>query len=156
MTMSAPDRPFASSSNGITPAPNCAANAALTRAVADQHPRRGAVRQQHLRGLLARLARAHQQHHAVVQPLEDLPRELHGGETDGYRAAADLRLRARPLAARQRLLEQGVDDAARRFRFLGGLQGFLYLSEDLPFAHDHRVQAGSDPEEMPIGGRALE
>src|SRR5207248_1965003 len=78
------------------------------------------------------------------------------GGADGDGAAADFGFRARALAGGEGVLKEGMNERAAGPGVLRALERLLHLRQDLRLADDHRVEAGSDAEEVPDGGRALE
>ena len=63
-----------------------------------------------------------------------------------------MRFRPDPLARGDGLLEEHVQDGTGRAVFVGHDVGLFDLAEDLTFAEDQRVQAGSDVEQVVDAG----
>ena len=102
-------------------------------------------------GELDHLARAEQEDVAVLESIENLSGQFHGGRTDRQPAAADVGLAAGALADLQCSLEHFVDQQARRPRALGDLEAVAHLAEDFRLADDERIDAGGHPKQMQGG-----
>ncbi len=110
-----------------------------------------AMREQVPGGKLAHLARAHQVHVFAVQRTEDLLGELNGHGRNGHGrrshscfGAHSFGHRKRPGQQRVKLRMNGPDCA--RYRV-----GLFHLAENLRFSNHHRIEAGSDPEQVTDG-----
>ncbi len=104
----------------------------------------GSARGEAPRSQLPHLAGADDQHAASLELAEDLLRERRARGRNRGGALRDRRLRARPLARVQRVVEQPVQQRPRR----AGLVRGAYLAEDLAFAGDERVETGGNAEEV--------
>ena len=157
ITMSACASSARSASKGAARPPRAAASCS---AFSNVRPPRTVARApvpHHLpRRELAHLARADEQHRAVAQLAEDLPRELDRDVRDRDRVAADRGLGARALGGGDRPVAQRVQHRAQAARLLRGLVGLLHLPEDLRLAEHHRVEARRHAEGVAHRRLALE
>ena len=120
------------------------------RAADDRH-RFHALRFHVLRGELAHLAGAEDDHVSAGEVAEDLPREGDGGEADRDGARPEVRFGAHALADGETRVEEAVEQRSGGFRLARGAVGFFHLTENLRFADDERVEAGGDAKQMPRG-----
>ena len=157
ITMSARASSVRRSSNGAARPPSAAASCSAFSNVRPPRTLARAPDVHHLaRRELAHLAGADEQHRAVAQLAEDLPRELDGDVRDGHGVAADRGLGARALRRGDRAVAQRVQHRAEAARLLRGLVRLLHLAEDLRLAEHHRVEAGGHAEGVAHGRLALE
>ena len=115
--------------------------------VCDQDLRRP-VGDQVTGGQLGHLAGADEQDRLPLQSPEDLLGQLDRGEADGNRVGGNPRLRPHPLGDAESVVQDPVQNDARRPAFRRPTVGFLDLSQNLRFAHDQGVEAGGDPEQV--------
>ena len=109
ITMSARASSSRSDSKGAARPPSAAASSsALLEGAAAQHRGPRAAAHQVPRRQLAHLARAHQEHVAVLQLAEDLAGQLHRHVGDRDRVLADAGLGARALGGGERAVAQRV------------------------------------------------
>ena len=119
-------------------------------AVGDED-RAGALARECLRGELARLAGAEDDHVAVAERAEQRGREVDGDGGQAHAAGADRGLRAHELAGRERGREEAVDERARDPRGERRLVRAPHLSLDLGLAEHHRLEARGHAEELARG-----
>ena len=98
---------------------------------------------------LTHRAGAEEERAPVLEAVEDAARQLDRGRADRDRPLGDPGLAPDALRNRERLVEAPVEDLTRRSHRRGRRVLVLHLAEDLRLADHHRVEAGSDPEEMP-------
>ena len=142
-------RPTRSNGTARPPSSPRDVGGALERAVR-HHERPGAAWRGAARGELAHRPRAEQERRLVVEAIEDVAGELDGRGADRHGLLGDPGL-ACGCASPPRTT-CGSSDAApgRRRRAAAATRVLLLqLAEDLRLAHDHRVEARRDPEEMP-------
>ena len=97
------------------------------------------------------LAGPDQHDRLVVQLAENLAGQFDRRITDGHGAGADPGLGAHPLGHGKGLVQQSVQDQPADFMLGGVAVGLLELAQDLRLAHDHRIEAGGDQEQVPDG-----
>ena len=98
---------------------------------------------------LSHLSRANQERSATLQVAEDLLGQLARDRADAHRAFGDAGFVPNSLRGRKGLREATAEQGAHRARAFCGVEGLFDLAEDLGLAHDERVQARSDPEDVP-------
>ncbi len=100
---------------------------------------------------LGGLARADDQHRALLEVAERALRKLDRDLRDRKRPLRERRLGARALAGGKGAAEEAVEHGAGRVLDQRELVGALDLALDLGLADDHRLEAGGDAEEV-VGG----
>ena len=110
-----------------------------------------AVAAQVLRGQRADLAGADDEHAPAVETAENLSRQRHCGEAHRHGAFAERRFAAHALSDAERPVKRLVQERSRAASFRRGLEGALYLTEDLRFAHDERIESRRHPKQVPRG-----
>ena len=99
----------------------------------------------------AHLARANQEDIFPLQGAENLFREFHGDRCDRDGRRSHCSLAAYALCDRKSTAEKLIELSAHRAHCPSRSVGFLHLSKNLRFAHDHRIQARSHAEQVPHG-----
>ena len=100
------------------------------------------------RGELAHFAGADDRDAPAAEVAENLARERDGRVAHRDRARAEAGLGPHPLADGERRVEQPVEHRARRVGVGGERVRVLHLAENLRLAHDERVEAGRDAEQV--------
>ena len=90
---------------------------------------------------------ADHEHLRTVEHAEVLSRDGDRGRRDRHRVSGDAGLGSDPLPRLNRVPEQ-TRELWRRALAHRGLPRLAHLAEDLALAHDHRVEAGGDREEV--------
>ena len=112
---------------------------------------RDALRLQVLRGELAHLAGADDQHAAAGERAEDLLGQGDGGKAHRHRPFGQRRLGADALADAERPVEQLVQQRADGLQGRGHAVGVLDLAHDLRLPDHQRVEPAGDAEQVAGG-----
>ena len=95
------------------------------------------------------LARAHEQHPLVVEPLKNATGEVgHRHARDRHPLPAKCRLRRDPLGGSQRCLKQARRERPRRAAILRDRPGLLHLRKNLWFPKHHAVETRRHAEQV--------
>jgi hypothetical protein len=124
----------------------------FNRAIRDEDARCARARQM-LRGEFGHFARADDEHGRALERAENFASEFDRRETDRDGGGRNARLRPHTFGDAQRMMDEAVQHApgcARRDRVRVGA---THLTEHLRFADQHRIERGSDAEEMAHGLR---
>ena len=125
---------------------------ARARPVGDRQRR--AVRAQRARRQLRHLARADDQHAPPREVADDLARELHRDGADRHRVAGDRVSRRTRRATRNAPSSKQVRSTAPAVPcWTAASYACLVWPEDLRLAHDQRIEAGGDAEQVADGRR---
>src|SRR5437764_6806526 len=122
----------------------------LVGSVGDEYARRARTREV-LRSEFGHLARADQENGRAFQRAENLSPQLDCREADRDSRGSDAGLAADSLGDTQRLVNETVEDSARRACLDGDCVCVSNLTEHLRLADDERVERGGDAEDVSHG-----